>query len=149
MTKLPPKQRKDFAKNLYLNEKGITQKEIAIRADVTEATVSKWIKEERWDMQRKSLFVTRDEQLAIMYNQLAAMNNAINERDEGKRFPNSKEADAILKISSAINKMENDTGVAQKLSACKEFLIWLRSADAKKAMEFLPLFDAFIKDVLR
>lgn len=149
MTKLPLKQRKDFAKSLYLNEKGITQKEIAIRAEVTEATVSKWITSDRWDRQRKSLLVTRDEQLVIMYNQIEAINSAIDKREEDKRYPTSKEADAILKITSAINKLENDTGISQKIEACKHFLVWLRSADAKKAMEFLPLFDAFIKDSLR
>lgn len=149
MQKLTSKQKKDFARNLYLNEKGITQKEIAARTEVTEATVCRWIQTQGWAAQRRSLLITRDVQLSMMYDQLDAMNTAINDREPGKQFPNSREADAALKLTSAIKKLETDTGISQKVEVCKTLLVWLRAADPQKAMEFLPLCDAFIKDSIR
>ncbi|MEG2760165.1 MAG: helix-turn-helix domain-containing protein [Mucinivorans sp.] len=149
MDKLTAKQKKDFAHSLYMSERGITQREIATRAHVTEATLCRWVKDDSWDKQRKSLLVTRDEQLSTMYTQLEALNAAIGNRDEGKKYPTSKEADAVLKLASAIKKLETDTGIAQKVEVGKLFLVFLRGFDAQKAMDFMPLYDAFIKNSLR
>ena len=40
-------QKKEFAKMLFLNNEGISQKEIASRASVSEVSISKWIKLEK------------------------------------------------------------------------------------------------------
>lgn len=42
---------RDYAYRLFLS--GETQKIIAVKTDLTEATVSKWAKEEDWDARRK------------------------------------------------------------------------------------------------
>lgn len=123
---LTREQKKDYAKRLYLTEIGITQKEIAERAEVTEATVSKWINEGKWAEQKTSLLTTRSEQLALMYRQLQAASDAINNREEGNRFPSSKEADAILKLTAAIRNLELDTNIADKMEVGKQFLGFAR-----------------------
>lgn len=141
-------QKKDFAKTLYLSEKGITQKEIAARVGVTEATVSKWVRDEQWERFKTSIIGNKESQLAWLYDQINAIQEEVETR-EGNNYVNSKEADTITKLTNAIKKLETETNVAQLVEASKQFLVWLRGADPDKAIEFLPLFDAFIKDTLR
>lgn len=142
------KQKKELAKLLFLKE-NLTQKEIAQKSGVSEVTISKWIKNEKWENLKTSLSITREEQLANLYRQIAAINEVIAGREDGKRFPNAKEADSINKIAGAIEKMERDTGLADIISVSTKFLEWLRASDQKKAIEFSGYLDAFIKDNLR
>ena len=150
MAQLTREQKKEYAKTLYLSEKGITQKEIASRTGVTEATICKWVKEEKWAELKTSLLATRGEQLALMYGQLQAANDAITNREEGPRFPSSKEADAILKLTTAIRNLELETSVADKMEVGKQFLGYIRQVvPLEQAKEVCRLFDAFIKSHIK
>ncbi len=141
-------QRKDFARTLYLSEREITQKEIAARVGVTEATVSKWVREERWEQLKTSLVGGREELLGWLHAQLNAIREAVSLREENN-FVSSKEADTITKLTNAIKKLETETNIAHKVEVAQQFLVWLRANDSEKAMEFLPLFDAFIKESMQ
>lgn len=100
MAELNREQKKDYAKKLFLTEKGITQKEIAHRTGVTEATVCRWIAAENWETQRVSLLMTKDEQLSMMYQQLNAEKN--------KEMPNNRtylkyyEGETIVVIAKVV-----------------------------------------------
>lgn len=142
------KQKKELAKLLFMRE-NLTQKEIAVRSGVSQATIGKWIKQEKWEQLKTSLSITREEQLANLYRQIAAINELIATRDDGQKFPTSKEADAINKIAGAIEKMERDTGLSDIISVSTKFLEWLRTSDQDKAVEISGYLDAFIKDNLR
>lgn len=63
------KVEQEFAKTLFVNE-GLTQKEIAVRLDVSEKTVGTWVKKGNWEKLKTSLLVTRDNQLSELYKQL-------------------------------------------------------------------------------
>lgn len=141
-------QRKDFARTLYLSEKEITQKEIAARVGVTEATVSKWVREEQWERLKTSVVGGREELLGWLHAQLNAIREAVSSREENN-FVSSKEADTITKLTNAIKKLETETNIAHKVEVAQQFLVWLRANDSEKAMEFLPLFDAFIKESMQ
>lgn len=148
MEKQTRQQRKDFAKTLYLSEREITQKEIAARVGVTEATVSKWVREEQWERLKTSVVGGREELLGWLHAQLNAIREAVSGREENN-FVSSREADTITKLTNAIKKLETETNIAHKVEVAQQFLVWLRANDSEKAMEFLPLFDAFIKESLR
>jgi len=147
-TKKGRKQKKELAKMLYLYEL-LTQKEIAQRVEISEVTLSKWINTEGWESHKVSITMTKEEQLKNLYQQLAAINNAILQKEEGKRFASASEADTITKLANAIEKMETDTGIAEIVSVSKKFLNWVRKFDLKKAQEIGPVFDAFIKDCIK
>lgn len=87
MADLTNKQKQEYARTLYLSEKGITQKEIAQRAGVTEATVCGWIKKFGWETMRTSLLTTKEEQLSMMYQQLSEANSTITGRGGASAFP--------------------------------------------------------------
>lgn len=150
MAELTKEQKRDYAKTLFLTERGITQKEIAERVGVTEATVSRWVNSSGWETMRTSLLTTKDEQLAMMYSQLDAANTAISSRDEGTRFPSSKEADAILKLTTSISRLETETNIGEKMAIGCEFLMHVRkTTDVETSKTIGRLYDEFIKTGLK
>lgn len=145
---LTNKQKKDWAKMLYLKEH-VTQAEAAERVGVSKQTLCKWVKTERWEELKTSVSLTREEQLSNLYRQVAEINKNIANRKDGERFATSKEADTINKLAAAIEKMEKDTGISDIISVSKGFLDWLRKTDIEKAKELSNYFDAYIKDRLQ
>ena len=83
---------------LYLKEH-LTQAEVAERVGVSKQTLCKWVKTEKWEELKTSVSLTREEQLANLYRQVAEINKAIAGREEGERFATSKEADTINKLA--------------------------------------------------
>lgn len=147
-TCLSIKQKKDWAKTLYLSE-NLTQTEIAERVEVSKQTLCKWVKQEKWEELKTSISLTREEQLINLYRQVAEINKAIAKRKDGERFATVKEADIITKIAASIKKMETETGISEIISVSKGFLDWLRKTDIEKTKELSFYFDAYIKDQLR
>ena len=139
MADLTNAQKKEWAKTLYLKE-NLTQQEIADRVGVSRAG--------KWEEQKVGLTLTRQEQVANLYRQVAEINKAIAERPEGERFPSSKEADILGKLSAAIRNMEQEVGIADIISVLTGLIDWVRAADLEKAKEITRLADAYIKDKL-
>ena len=147
MADLTNAQKKEWAKTLYMRE-NLTQQEIAERVGVSRVTVSNWVRAGKWEEQKAGLTLTRQEQVANLYRQVAEINRAISARAEGERFPNSKEADILGKLSAAIRNMEQEPGIADIISVLTGFIEWLRPFDLEKAKELTRLADAYIKDKL-
>lgn len=147
MADLTNAQKKEWAKTLYLRE-NLTQQEIAERVGVSRVTVSNWVRSGKWEEQKAGLTLTRQEQVANLYRQVAEINRSISARAEGERFPNSKEADILGKLSAAIRNMEQEMAIADIISALTGFIEWLRPLDLDKAKELTRLADAYIKDKL-
>ena len=147
MADLTNAQKKEWAKTLYMRE-NLTQQEIAELVGVSRVTVSNWVRAGKWEEQKAGLTLTRQEQVANLYRQVAEINRAISARAEGERFPNSKEADILGKLSAAIRNMEQETGIADIISVLTGFIEWVRPFDLEKAKELTRLADAYIKDKL-
>lgn len=147
MAELTREQKKEWAHLLYTKEH-LTQLEIAEKVGVSRQTVSKWIKDGKWEELRVGLTITREQQIESMYRQVAEMNKTISSRPEGERFASSKEADTLGKLSSAIKKLEIDAGISDIISVGQRFIKFVRSFDLDKAKDITRLFDAFIKDTL-
>ena len=147
-TKAEKGQKKEWAKLLYIRE-NLTQKEIAQKVGSSHITVGKWVKKEGWDKLRQSMLITRETQLNRLYMQLDELNTAIMGREEGKRFPDYKEADSISKLTNAIKTMESDASIADIVEVAKRLLNWLRPISPDKTVEVARIFDDFIKDILK
>ena len=140
-------QKKEWAKTLYLKE-NLTQQEIADRVGVSRITVNRWIADGKREVQKAGLTLTREEQIANLYRQVAEINRKIADKPEGERFASNAEADILGKLSAAIKKMETDVGIADIISVQTKFIEFLRSIDFEKAKELTQLSDAFIKSLL-
>lgn len=141
-------QKKELAKLLFVSEY-LTQKEIASRVGVSEKTLSRWVADGEWRKLRQSLLVTKEEQLRRIYEQIDELNTAISQREPGKRYANTKDADTLSKLTSAAKNLETEASVSDIISVAKRFLTWLRPVDHEKAKELSTLFDAFIKEQLK
>ena len=56
----------------------------------------------------------------------------------------SKEADVISKITSSINKLENETSIGHIVEVAQEMIEFVREIDFEKAKEMTTFFDLFI-----
>jgi uncharacterized protein YjcR len=149
MAELTRQQQKDYAKQLFLNEPGITQAEIAERVGVSKNTVCKWVNDGKWEEFKTSLLVEKDTQLAQLYRQLKQINDIVEGRDEGKRYPLPNEADTISKITKAIKSLETETNTAEKIATGKEFLSFIRkTTDLETSKLVARLFNDYLKSCI-
>jgi transposase len=143
------RERKEWAKTIYVNEPHITQKALAARVDVSENSIGKWIREGEWDKLRKNLLLTREEQLHKLLNELEELNNYIQTKNEGHRFADAKEADVRRKLIKDIKDLETKASIAETVSVCSRIVEWMSKSDLEKAKELASLFDSFIKHHLK
>lgn len=148
MAELTNKQKKEWAGMLYLKE-NLTQQEIADKVGVSRITVNKWIKAEMWEQRKAGLTLTREEQIRLLYQQVAEINRNIKDREEGKRFATSKEADVLIKLSSAIKKMETESGIADIIDVGMRFIEFLRPVNLELAKDVTRMFDLFVKSSIK
>lgn len=148
MADLTNKQKKEWAGMLYLKE-NLTQQEIADKVGVSRITVNKWIKAEMWEQRKAGLTLTREEQIRLLYQQVAEINRNIKDRPEGKRFATSKEADVLIKLSSAIKKMETESGIADIIDVGMRFIEFLRPVNLELAKDVTRMFDLFVKSSIK
>lgn len=141
------KQKQDYAKLLYLKTT-MNQKEIAEKIDVTERTMGSWVKKGDWEVLRASYTVTKEQELRRIYVQINSLNNAINDREEGKRYATTAEADILSKLASTARSLETETGLSSIVDTAILFLDWLRPVDFELSQKVSDYFDGFIKDRL-
>ena len=147
MAGLTLKQKKDYAKRLYLSGEGITQKEVAARAVVSPKTMSKWVNAEKWDDLRISLLTSKEEQLSSLYRQLDALKTDIEGRE--KKWPTTAEGDLISKLTASIRNLETETSIAEKMETGKEFLRFVRRvSDFDLSTNVASMFDSYIKSCM-
>ncbi len=132
---------REVAKVLFMQ--GYTQKEIAAKINVSEQTISKWSKTDHWDNLKKNLVNSKTERLSELYDELMALNAMIKTREEGFRFPNSKEADIRRKLIRDIADLERKYNIGQTTVIARDFITFCRDIDfdfSQKANEYFDLF---------
>ena len=138
----------ELAKLYYLKE-NLTQKEIAEKVNVTEATISKWIEKFGWEKLKRNFILTREEQLALMYSELEEINNAIKNKPEGQRYADNKEADIRTKLRKDIKELETKAMLPETISAITQFIDRVRKENLEHAKLISVYADDFIKSKLR
>lgn len=148
MAVLSNKQKKEWAYTEYVVN-NLSQKEVAEKVGISTVTMSKWVKEGNWDELRRQMLVTREKQLARLYAQFDELTRAIEHKPVGERYANTKEADTLNKLTSAIRTLETEASVADIVEVSKRLLNWLRPINPQKAIEIAGIFNDFIKHSLK
>ena len=171
-------EQREYAKFLY-TEKNLTQKEIAEKVGVTEKTLKTWIEanDGEWKKLKKSLMTTKAQQITMLYDQLARLNEEIENRPivtmsmttpvkldkEGNpmfkapeydpvvlsNYPTSKETDSIAKITNAIHKLEGETPIGETVQIAMTFCEYVRDIDFPLSQTISEYFDMFIRQMLK
>ncbi len=145
MASLTHKQKKALAKDLYL-QTHYKQKEIAEKVGISEKTLSKWINTEGWKELKGASLITREQQRRRILLQIKALNDAIESRDEGERYPTPRESDTLVKLSAAVNNLSSNKPLNTIIDIFVDFLEWIKSSNLEKAQEFTQYFDDYIKE---
>jgi transcriptional regulator with XRE-family HTH domain len=147
-TKQEMKALYDYAKMLFVYDK-LSQKEISTKTGVSEVTISKWVRDDKWDDYRKAISVTRDERYRSTINQLTELDNLIKSRDENYRFPSKEESNIRRRLVADLTALEVECGIVDVINVSIKLLEWLRQVDNDKAKEISDIFNSYIKSTLK
>jgi uncharacterized protein YjcR len=148
MAELTNKQKKEWAKMVYTIE-GLNQKDTAHKVEVSLKTINKWVNDEKWDNLKANFIVSKESNLKRIYAQINEINTAIENKPEGQRYANSKEADTLVKLASAAKTLETDNAISDIINAFTSFNEWLRVVDLNTVKLLVNYQDDFIKSKLR
>ena len=148
MTKKERNDKKDRARLYYM--RGETQKAIASIVGISEVSLSKWVKEDGWDMKRAAERVTRPELVNQNLQLIANLQDQIINSDNPLKEAKSV-SDQISKLASAIEKLDKKTNVVQIQDGFISFSRWLQQHPALKTadgVEFIKRIDKFQDEYL-
>lgn len=146
MGKLSSAQRKELAKTLFL-ETGYTQQEIADRVGVDRRTIVRWVKE--WQPLKISFTQTRDARIRSTMMQLNELDELIEAREVGKRYPSPREADTRRKLTADLEALEKDASVREVIDVSRSILNYVRGVNIEHAKMLSDYFDAYIKEKIK
>ncbi|MAX81741.1 MAG: DDE transposase family protein [Crocinitomicaceae bacterium] len=124
---------------------GVTQKEIARIFSVSEKTVGEWKKKGKWNANKAATFLSRDQQINFLYDQINEINTFIRDREEGQRFATSKEADALMKLTKSAKTLEGELGLSEVIDVGQDFLKFLKMLDYEAAQILHKYYDQYIQ----
>ena len=146
MAELSRAKKRELAKQIYLRD-NLTLKEIADMVDVSQKSLSKWVKEEKWDTEKSAYTITREQQIQRIYGHISAINQAVSEREPPGNVPDAKEADTLNKLATAIKKLENEVGIAEVIGVCIKVCNHLRAkGKVEEARQASVWFNDYIKE---
>lgn len=139
-------QKKEWAKELYLKGE-LTQKGIATKVNVSPNTMTAWVNanDNEWEKLRKASLISKSTILRRLYNILDNTTAKIEESNEA----DPKHGDLLIKLATAIEKLEVDTSVAQIEEVARLFISWMQPFDPELALNVGEHFDMFIKQRLK
>lgn len=137
-------RRREWAKSLYTRD-NMTIIEIAEQVGVDRRTVGRWAKEEGWDNLRTGMLMTKQAQIANLYEGINQLNEQRLARPEGQRGWTSAEAASIAHISKTLERLEAESGIADIIDVFTGLLSWVRERDLSKAKELSLLLDEYVK----
>ncbi|MDH8702356.1 transposase [Dysgonomonadaceae bacterium PH5-43] len=135
-------QKKELAKYIFLTEKGITQKELAKKAEISLVTANKWVKE--WEHLRLNLLQTREERHISTLVQLSKLDEEIAKVG----YPDSKQADIRRKLTADLEALEQEASIRDVAEVGKRLLSWLRPINTDHASLVGAIINEFIKHLL-
>jgi len=141
-------QKKEWAQHLYISGQ-YTQKEISVKVNVSEKTLSKWVTTEKWAALKKSLLTSKNELLSFFYDTLQKIREKISNNGDG--IGDTKLADMVIKYTAAINNLETETSTAEQMEVARMYINYLMAieSDPEFILKSTMHLDAFIKAGLK
>lgn len=126
-------QRKELARMYFMQ--GLKQKEIADKTGVSRNTICSWIRDGKWDTMRAAKTVSRSELVKKMLQDL-----------DDKLSSGQWTADEIIKVSSAIEKLDKQTNIVTVVEVFTSFNQWLVSrmqVDSELTPEVVKIINTY------
>lgn len=133
------------AQMLYV-DRGLEQKVIAATLDISESTISNWKTTGDWEVLREQVMVGAEQEMRRLRTMLR---NHLDKLEKEKKFPDSGEADAIKKVTSAIKDlMGDDVLTMHKYVVGKNFIEFVQQTYGHaKTVEMTELWTEYLMRV--
>lgn len=141
------KLKEEYAFKLFCSNE-YNRKEIAEKVGIQPSTLRRWITKGKWEDHAVSISMSKEGRIKTLMAQLKELQDHIMEREAGKRFASTQEADAQLKLAKAIEAMESEVGVSDTVNVMRPFLMFCRQEDSDLAKEIMHLSDRYIQSLL-
>lgn len=125
-------QKRQEALRLYLTQ-GRTQREIALAIGVSERTIYSWIQKYAWDKLRYASYQGPAMIAEKLCNQLVELQNAIDRREPGLRYPTKDESQIIHRLILDIEKMRKFPSLGVTMQVLQTFRNHIRKSDKQLA----------------
>lgn len=126
--------KKSLAERMFV-EDGMTAKAISETIGISENTLSKWRKQNRWDDRRAEMLAAPHKLREILMREL----KTIAEGNTSKI-----DADALAKVSKVIESMSERINPQVVFSVFKEFDNWMADQDPKTALLFIEYHKQYL-----
>lgn len=113
--------KRELARNLFMQ--GETQRAIAAKLEVTEASVSKWAKAGAWAEKRAGANITRPE---LVNKNLMAINRILEEFNASDDPDKQLDADKICKLAKVIETLDKKANVVDAIDVFMAFNKWMQ-----------------------
>lgn len=132
---------KEWARLLYVHQR-LGPTTIGQTIDYNSDEVKKWMEEEKWEDERKALLTKRSVQVEQLYTLLEATIAKIKEKPKEASI---KDAELVIKYTTAIRNLDTEVSVAQIVEVAQLFTSWLRRTNEAAAGTAMMQLDKFIK----
>jgi transposase len=142
-TKKQMEDKRERAKIYYLQ--GETQKAIAQKIGVSEVTVGRWAKAEKWSTLRAGTQVTRTELINKNLELIARLLDGVMASDN-PTAESVKVADQISKLAASIERLDKKTNVVNEIDTFINFNRWLQariSFDKELSSELIKTINKY------
>ena len=137
--------KKGLAFILYM-ETDMSQKEIADQLDTTEQTVSKWANADNWKQKKAVDSLSPDKLVREFYTMAFEIREKA--RDEGRPIT-SAEADALVKLASAIDKLDRKVSPSIVTGVFMRFNNRLREQDLELLKKLMPYQMQYLQELIK
>lgn len=138
-----------LAKILFTREK-LEQKLIAKKVGVSEKTIGAWVEKFNWKSLRNRLLVGKEEVLNNLYEQIANLNEAIQAKDDGKKYGDTKEADILVKYTASIRSLETELAIADLVESGIRFIKYIQQiGTVEQVVEVADLWNSFLQSSIQ
>lgn len=139
--------KRELARVLYLS--GLRQDEILDKVDVSRQTLSRWINSLGWKELRAAKTITRPQ---LVNKILESISNLLDRANEpGNEEMLAGMSDRLIKLTSAIKKLEKEANIVDRVDTLIDFEAWLadnRSQYPRLTNELFALVNQIHNDYL-
>lgn len=123
----------------------MTQKEIAAQVGVGGDTIGDWVRKGNWKELKAANSVTRAQVINNTLMQIKELQDEINTRENGKKYPTPKESDTMIKMSNLIRDLDKSLSLPDYISVCSELLRYLSETKPQLSKDVADSVNEFVQ----